>query len=62
MRRRTFIGSMLASSLSAFGANYSLAQSGKTHVAVIGAGAFGGWTALSLREFGWRVTRNSAFL
>jgi glycine/D-amino acid oxidase-like deaminating enzyme len=47
---------MLASSLSAFGANYSLAQSGKTHVAVIGAGAFGGWTALSLLRAGAQVT------
>jgi glycine/D-amino acid oxidase-like deaminating enzyme len=46
----------LASSLSAFGANYSLAQSGKTHVAVIGAGAFGGWTALSLLRAGAQVT------
>jgi glycine/D-amino acid oxidase-like deaminating enzyme len=26
------------------------------HVAVVGAGAFGGWTALRLRERGCRVT------
>lgn len=56
MRRRTFIGSMLASTLSAFGVNYSLAQSSKTHVAVVGAGAFGGWTALSLLRAGAKVT------
>ena len=42
MRRRTFIGSALASSLAAFGVGN--AQSGKPHIAVIGAGAFGGWT------------------
>ncbi len=45
MRRRTFLGSLLASSLSAFGVSNALAQSGKPHVAVIGAGAFGGWAA-----------------
>ena len=28
----------------------------KPHIAVIGAGAFGGWTALHLRERGTRVT------
>jgi glycine/D-amino acid oxidase-like deaminating enzyme len=56
MRRRTFIGSLLASSVSALGFNGALAQSGKTHVAVIGAGAFGGWTALNLLRSGARVT------
>jgi len=56
MRRRTFLGSLLASSLSAFGVSNALAQSGKPHVAVIGAGAFGGWTALSLLRSGAKVT------
>lgn len=56
MRRRTFLGSILASSLSAFGVSNALAQSGKPHIAVIGAGAFGGWTALSLLRSGAKVT------
>ena len=55
MRRRTFIGSVLASSLSAFGVNRVLAQS-KPHIAVVGAGAFGGWTALNLLRSGAKVT------
>lgn len=54
MRRRTFIGSILASSVAAFGVGN--AQSSKPHVAVIGAGAFGGWTALSLLRSGAKVT------
>ena len=56
MRRRTFIGSVLASSLSAFGARNALAQDTGEHIAVIGAGAFGGWTALNLLRAGSRVT------
>ena len=56
MRRRTFIGSILASSLSALGLRYGLAQSIRPEVAVIGAGAFGGWTALSLLRAGVEVT------
>jgi len=56
MRRRTFIGSILASSISAFGVSNGLAQSRKSHVAVIGAGAFGGWTALNLLRSGAKVT------
>ncbi len=55
MRRRTFIGSILASSLSAFGISNAFAQS-KPHIAVIGAGAFGGWTALHLLRSGAKVT------
>ena len=31
------------------------------HIAVIGAGAFGGWTALHLRRAGHRVTRVDAY-
>lgn len=56
MRRRTFIGSLLASSVSALGLESALAQSGRPHVAVIGAGAFGGWTALNLLRSGAKVT------
>jgi len=55
MRRRTFLGSLLASSLSAFGVSNAFAQS-KPHIAVIGAGAFGGWTALHLLRSGAKVT------
>lgn len=55
VRRRTFISSVLASSLSAFGVNRALAQN-KPHIAVVGAGAFGGWTALNLLRSGARVT------
>ena len=54
MRRRTFIGSILASSVAAFGVGN--AQSSKPHVVVIGAGAFGGWTALHLLRSGAKVT------
>jgi hypothetical protein len=56
MRRRTFIGSLIASSVSTLGFNSALAQSGKPHIAVVGAGAFGGWTALKLLRSGARVT------
>ena len=56
MRRRTFIGSILASSVSAFGITKGLAQDNKPHIAVIGAGAFGGWTALHLLRAGAKVT------
>jgi glycine/D-amino acid oxidase-like deaminating enzyme len=56
MRRRTFIGSVLASSVSAFGITKSLAQDSKPHIAVIGAGVFGGWTALHLIRSGAKVT------
>jgi len=55
MRRRTFIGSLMASSVSAFGVRTAFAQS-KPHIAVIGAGAFGGWTALNLLRSGAKVT------
>jgi len=56
LQRRTFIGSVLASFLSAFGVSLSVAQDSKAHIAVIGAGAFGGWTALSLLRAGANVT------
>lgn len=56
MRRRTFIGSLLASSVAAFGIRNSLAQASKSRIAVVGAGAFGGWTALHLLRAGAQVT------
>src|SRR5262245_12588845 len=34
----------------------SLSQQGQPHVVVVGAGAFGGWSALHLRRSGARVT------
>ena len=57
MRRRTFIGSLLATSVAGTGAKGAVAQTpAKEHVVVIGAGAFGGWTALNLLRRGARVT------
>ncbi len=56
MRRRTFIGSLLASSISALVGRQVSAQVSKPHIAVIGAGAFGGWTALNLLRSGAEVT------
>ena len=53
MKRRTFIGSLLATSIT------GLAQARKPdrpRIAVVGAGAFGGWTALHLLRSGARVT------
>ena len=57
MRRRTFIGSLLAASVAGASARRAGGQdSGKQRVAVIGAGAFGGWTALNLLRRGAQVT------
>jgi monomeric sarcosine oxidase len=53
MKRRTFIGSLLATSMT------GLARARKPdppRVVVVGAGAFGGWTALHLLRAGARVT------
>ena len=54
MRRRSFIRSLLATSFASAAAP-GIAQS-QPRVAVIGAGAFGGWTALSLLRRGAKVT------
>lgn len=54
IRRRTFLGSMMAASLAGVGWQRANAEAG--HVAVIGAGAFGGWTALHLLRAGANVT------
>lgn len=51
--RRTFLGTVAALPLAA----HALANSTTPpHIAVIGAGAFGGWTALHLRRLGAKVT------
>ncbi len=55
MQRRKFVGSLMASSLLGLAARNGLTQA-KPHIAVIGAGAFGGWTALSLLRSGTNVT------
>ena len=55
MRRRTFVGSLMASSLLGLACRRGLAEA-NLHVAVIGAGAFGGWTALNLLRSGAKVT------
>ncbi|MBA3559616.1 MAG: FAD-dependent oxidoreductase [Gemmatimonadaceae bacterium] len=65
--RRAFVGSVVAapltSQLGILGAlRQRIASGGPTtpqpreHVVVVGAGAFGGWTALALRRAGMRVT------
>jgi sarcosine oxidase len=55
MSRRAFVGAMalapLASALVA-----SRRHLAREHVVVVGAGAFGGWTALALRRAGMQVT------
>lgn len=48
--RRAFLGTLAA------GAGTLSLSSQTTEVAVIGAGAFGGWSALYLREMGASVT------
>jgi glycine/D-amino acid oxidase-like deaminating enzyme len=67
MSRRAFVGSVVAapltSQLGILGAQRQRIASGgpttpqpREHVVVVGAGAFGGWTALALRRAGMRVT------
>ena len=61
MSRREFVASALAVPLTArlgtLGVSAtSIARGSQDHVVVVGAGAFGGWTALSLRRAGMRVT------
>lgn len=53
--RRTFVGSLLAAPVvSRLGS--VLSPSSRGHAVVVGAGAFGGWTALALLRQGLRVT------
>lgn len=63
MSRRAFVGAVVTAPgagwlglRTASGAMGSAKQGRVDHVAVIGAGAFGGWTALSLLRAGMRVT------
>lgn len=57
MRRRIFTGSLLAAPLAGLALKGTAPQAPrKQHIAVIGAGAFGGWTALNLLRGGARVT------
>ncbi|HEY0671578.1 MAG TPA: FAD-dependent oxidoreductase [Longimicrobiales bacterium] len=53
MSRRTFVGLVMTTPLLARAVNYS---GRREHVVVVGAGAFGGWTALALLRAGMRVT------
>jgi glycine/D-amino acid oxidase-like deaminating enzyme len=62
MRRRTFLGAALAAPIAARMRADAAEQRSRDHLAadlqvvVIGAGAFGGWTALELARRGARVT------
>ncbi len=55
MRRRSFVSSLVGLPLAELGAGAVLGDSAP-HVTVVGAGAFGGWTALNLLRSGARVT------
>ena len=54
--RRSFLGSLAALPLAGLAGRAVAAGDSTPHVAVIGAGAFGGWTALNLLLSGARVT------
>ena len=57
MRRRTLIGSLIAAPLFGLIGREAMARKAdRPHVVVVGAGAFGGWTALYLLRTGARVT------
>ena len=51
--RRTFVGSVAAAP---FAGRFATPRSRAEHVVVLGAGAFGGWSALALLRAGMRVT------
>lgn len=55
IRRRTFVGSLLTLPLAELAGRQAFGQSAP-HIVVVGAGAFGGWTALKLLASGARVT------
>ncbi|MGZ7080325.1 MAG: FAD-dependent oxidoreductase, partial [Thermoanaerobaculia bacterium] len=59
--RRTFLGCVAAVPLAARLDAQALLGKSKPRVAVIGAGAFGGWTALHLRNLGADVVLLDAF-
>lgn len=57
MHRRTFLRSLLAAPLAVLAARRAAARKAdRPRIAVVGAGAFGGWTALELLRAGARVT------
>lgn len=58
MSRRDFVGAVVTAPAAGWlGVRVaSAAQGSADHVVVVGAGAFGGWTALALRRAGMRVT------
>jgi glycine/D-amino acid oxidase-like deaminating enzyme len=59
VNRRRFLksaGGISALALAPGGASASTQPSSPVDIVVVGAGAFGGWTALYLREMGFRVT------
>jgi sarcosine oxidase len=62
MSRREFVGTALAAPAAGWLASPAAssgeqrAQASRDHVVVVGAGAFGGWSALALRRAGLRVT------
>ena len=53
MRRREFLGAVAAAPLAL---RVGIRDRAKEHVIVVGAGAFGGWSALALLRAGMRVT------
>jgi glycine/D-amino acid oxidase-like deaminating enzyme len=53
MKRRTFIGSLLAASMTGVA---RARKPDRPRIVVVGAGAFGGWTALHLQRAGAHVT------
>jgi glycine/D-amino acid oxidase-like deaminating enzyme len=57
--RRHFVGSGLA--LAAGAVATPALSAGLPEIVVVGAGAFGGWTALNLRERGYKVTLLDAY-
>jgi sarcosine oxidase len=55
--RRAFVGAVAITPFaSALVASRARVHAAREHVVVVGAGAFGGWTALALRRAGMRVT------
>ena len=56
--RRDFVASVVAAPLVA---RFGRLAASQEHVVVVGAGAFGGWTALYLREMGVNVTLVDAY-
>lgn len=53
--RRKFLAGVAAAPIAGLGARSLFGASSKPRVAVVGAGAFGGWTALHLRRMGAEV-------